>query len=147
MAITLDDQAAKSATPAKPPRVSTRRAEIDCEVSPGAGNAVNLVTDHVRPTWSLTKRILFPLCPLLKNEVAKRAEPLQSVDHQPVVVRVRRHVEHGQRDPEQDGLDQAALLSARPDVAGPLEVGREIYFAPPNALHHHVHRRLPRGVP
>ena len=53
-------------------------------------------------------------------------EPLNAVDHRPLLVRVRRDVEDRNGNAQQERFDQPALLLGVPDAGHALKVGRQI---------------------
>ena len=84
---------------------------------------------------------------LVEYELPQRTESLKSVNDLPAVVRVRRHVEHRKRDPQEEGFDQAALSPGRPDITRPLKIGLQVDLVFSNPFDHKVHGRLLRRNP
>ncbi len=60
------------------------------------------------------------------REAHDAGEPLDTVDHGPALVRLLRHVERGQGDPQRQRLDQPALRGVVPDAGTALEVRHDL---------------------
>ena len=54
--------------------------------------------------------------------------PLETVDDRPILSNVRCDVKYGQRNPQQDGLDETAFATYFPDTTQPLKLRLQVDF-------------------